>query len=775
MFMKKNKKENEGMLTDEGLISKTLQQPAVIPEEVSAKVEELWLADQIFLYAMVDLDEGLNLRASWVVLGQKRLAIARLTEDDIWAIQDIQRSEIHDVVESPGLSAFRVEIKMSHGSVVLRYTHRQKRAVGHLLYMIKQEVEHGRNFELEENLEQSSEQIYQKAVLTPVKEAQASTSQGQMAVFWRLLLYLKPYRTQVFWGMMGAMLLTLVSLVPAYVTGYIVDHVIRPHQTGKITAELAFRTSMYAVAGLLLIYGLREAFAWVRLKTMSVLGEYVARDLRRELYTHMHRLSVSYFSSRQTGSLISRVSSDTDRIWDFIAFGVVEVASSLLMLVGLGSVLIFMDWKLGLMVVLPVPLILVAIARHGQVMQKLFIRAWRKWSSLTDCLSDTFPGIRVVKAFHQQSREVKRFNERNDGALNEFNRIHETWTSFWPRMMLSIYVLIVAVWFFGVPRVLGSDVFWNLGPLSLGHFVSFLLYLTMFIQPIEIIGQMARMINRATSSAHRVFEVLDTEPEGVEERGRVKLENLQGEITFENVSFSYDGVRSVLSDMSFHVKAGETIGLVGPSGGGKTTLTHLLARFYDFDGGGIYVDGVDLRELEMQGYREQLGIVLQEPYLFHGTVLENIRYGAPQASLEEVVEAARMAHAHEFVMKLTHGYDTMVGEKGHTLSGGERQRISIARAILRNPKVLILDEATSAVDTETESLIQEALDRLVEGRTVFAIAHRLSTLRKADRLFVIKDGRLVEQGTHKELLLKENGLYQKLYEMQQQLNSQLVM
>jgi len=263
--------------------------------------------------------------------------------------------------------------------------------------------------------------------------------------------------------------------------------------------------------------------------------------------------------------------------------------------------------------------------------------------------------------------------------------------------------------------------------------------------------------------------VLDTEPEVRDAAEPVRLEPVRGRVTFEHVTFAYDGVRQVLKGVSFDVQPGELIGLVGSSGGGKTTIVNLIARFYDVTGGAIRIDGVDVRRLDTGHYRRQIGMVLQDPYLFHGTVLENIRYGLPEAALEEVITAAQAANAHDFVCKLPHGYDTVVGERGHTLSGGERQRVSIARAILHDPRILILDEATSAVDTETEREIQQALERLIAGRTVFAIAHRLSTLRKASRLFVVEDGRLTEAGTHRELLDRPDGRYRKLYELQLQL------
>ena len=330
--------------------------------------------------------------------------------------------------------------------------------------------------------------------------------------------------------------------------------------------------------------------------------------------------------------------------------------------------------------------------------------------------------------------------------------------------MLAVHGTTVVVWALALPRLLGSGV-----ALPVGTFVSFLLYTTMFIGPIEVIGQIARTMNRATTSAHRVFEVLDTEPEVRDDPEPVQLRPVHGRVTFEHVTFGYDGVRQVLRGMSFEVTPGELIGLVGPSGGGKTTIVNLIARFYDVTGGAIRIDGVDLRRLDTGQYRRQIGMVLQDPYLFHGTILDNIRYGLPEASLGQAIAAAQAANAHDFVTRLQHGYDTVVGERGHTLSGGERQRVSIARAILHDPRILILDEATSSVDTETEREIQEALERLIAGRTVFAIAHRLSTLRKASRLFVIEEGRLAEHGTHHELLAKPDGKYRKLYELQLQL------
>ena len=747
---------------DDHIIARYTAQPSRLPLELRRQIEHAWQGAPVQLYALADLDQGLRLTESWLALGPRHLAVAKRA-DLGWEVRSIPRADVEAVREAPGLSANTLTILGAPGEpalVLLRYTHRQRRAFENIRFVLEEQVAgHDRDV-----ASVDADRVYAESVARPIREAQALVSGRQTAVIRRLLGYLKPYRRQLTLGMAAATVITLVSLIPPYLAGVLIDRVVRPAQAGSLPLARAWTIAWIAVAAMAVVYLVKQAAAHVRLRLMAILGEWVARDLRDELYEHIQRLSLSFFSRKRTGSLITRVSADTDRLWEFLAFGVVDVSLSLVMLAGLGAVLLTLDWRLGLIMTLPVPLFCWVIYRHGENISRLFIRAWRKWSRVTDVLSDTIPGIRVVKAFNQEQREIARFGERNEAVTAEFNRIHASWTTFWPLLILGVHAMTVAVWVFAVPRLLGTGTH-----LPVGTFVSFLLYTTMFLGPIDVIGQMARTINRATTSAHRVFEVLDTELEVRDVAEPVRLEPVHGRVTFEHVTFGYDGVRQVLRGVSFDVAPGELIGLVGPSGGGKTTIVNLIARFYDVSGGTIRVDGVDLRRLDTGHYRRQMGMVLQDPYLFHGTVLENIRYGMPEAPLSQVVTAAQAANAHDFITKLQHGYDTVVGERGHTLSGGERQRVSIARAILHDPRILILDEATSSVDTETEREIQQALERLVAGRTVFAIAHRLSTLRKASRLFVIEDGRLVEHGTHAELLVRPEGKYRKLYELQMQL------
>jgi ATP-binding cassette, subfamily B, bacterial len=753
--------------TNSEIIKKYTDQPATMPKEIRDEIESSWKGQPVQLYALADLDSSLNLTQTWVALGPQELVIVYPSNGNgREKIKSFPRSQIKALREIPGLSCTILTLLGETDQpalAILRYTHRQRRAIENIKYILEQQIQ---GTMVTPN---DADEMYTHAISFGIKEAQASVTGNKVDVLWRLLAYLKPYRKQMIWGMIAASLMTIVNLSPPYITGRLIDNVIKPYQSGTLPMKQALHIAWLMILALAGIFILRHVFLWIRLRTMAVLGEYVAKDLRADLYEHLQKLSVSYYSSKQTGSIITRVSSDTDRIWDFVAFGIVEVSLSLITLIGLGIVLIYMDWPLGLIMTLPVPFFLYAIFRHGQQMQKLFLKAWRKWSNLTDVLSDTIPGIRVVKAFNQEEYEKGRFRKRNIDAINVFNSIHANWTSFWPVLLISIHAVMLTVWMVALPRIIPSKA--GVAPsLTAGTFVSFLLYMTMFIQPIDVIGQMARMLNRATSSAHRIFEVLDTEPQIVDKPQPVQLSPVKGHVKFENVSFAYDGVRQVIKGISFEVHPGEMVGLVGPSGGGKTTVINLIARFYEVTGGKVLIDGVDLRDLDTGHYRRQVGMVLQDPYLFHGTVLDNIRYGVPETRIEQVIQAAKAANAHDFICKLAHGYDTIVGERGHTLSGGERQRVSIARAILCNPRILILDEATSSVDTETERKIQEALDRLVRGRTVFAIAHRLSTLTRANRLFVIADGKITEQGTHAELLNKPDGIYRKLHRMQQELH-----
>jgi ATP-binding cassette subfamily B protein len=419
---------------------------------------------------------------------------------------------------------------------------------------------------------------------------------------------------------------------------------------------------------------------------------------------------------------------------------------------------------LALVTLIPLPLVAWVIYRARDQLQHGFHRGGRAWAGMANLLADTIPGIRVVKAFAQEQREVERFRAANDRVLEANDRVNTVWTFFWPLVVLLNQLGLVVVWAYGAWRVLELQI-------TVGVLTTFLAYIRSVYLRLESMSRMISHTERAGASAQRIFEILDRAPRTPEPKRPVPCERVRGEVELRSVSFRY-GSRPILQDVNLHIQPGEMIGLVGPSGAGKSTLVNLVCRFYDVTDGAVLVDGVDVRSYGVADYRRHIGIVLQEPFLFYGTIAENIAYGKPGASRDQIMAAARAARAHDFILRLPLGYDSLVGERGQTLSGGERQRISIARALLIDPRILILDEATSSVDVETEREIQAALDNLVRGRTTIAIAHRLSTLRKADRLVVLERGRIVEVGKHPELV-EAGGVYARLHQAQLELTQGL--
>jgi ATP-binding cassette subfamily B protein len=578
---------------------------------------------------------------------------------------------------------------------------------------------------------------------------------------WRLIGVAKPYRKRIWFSLMLTLIVSAMAVVPAYFTKRIVDDL--SHLRG-------FNRILGWSAGIVVVILISESLGAWRLLILSRVGTSVTGDLRHLVYAHLHSLSLRYFSKRRTGSLITRVTSDTDRLWDFIVFGSVNIIRDIAMIIFISATMFWTNWRLAAMTLLPIPILGLITYYRGKRMQKMFGRMWTYWSRLTAVVGDALPGVKVVKAFANEQREIDRFDNRSNEFTSKEQEIHGVWTTMQGLVSGLMRIGSLVVWAGGGYMVLKSG---NKAPFDIATLVMFSALVWQFYQPVMELANSNRMVTRAATSAQRVFEVLDTAPEIYSQTGALAPEQLLGRVEFKQASFSYEGTAPALREISMVIEPGEMIGLCGPSGAGKSTFVNLISRFYDLTDGQILLDGRDLREYDVKWLRRQIGMVLQEPYLFHGTISENISYGNPDASEDQIMAAARAANAHDFIVGFPDGYDTMVGERGQSLSGGERQRISIARAILHNPRILILDEATSSVDTETEKQIQEALDRLVEGRTTIAIAHRLSTLQAASRLVVLEKGRIVEQGSHEELVDKENGVYAKLHKTQVEMNAQV--
>ncbi|KAA3658242.1 MAG: ABC transporter ATP-binding protein [Calditrichaeota bacterium] len=669
-----------------------------------------------------------------------------------------------------GFSFNRLSITGHDGTLLAEvgFSRRQFRAVANIHYLLEQTIDRGDNGIIGRN-GFSADEKYHDALIRVLQGTRSTAHIEKKGLLSRLLGYAKPYKLRIIVSLSVSVGITCLHLLPPTLTRYLIDDVLKPVKGSDIDA--AYSEIWMIIFALALIYTTAQVAHYFRTRTMNIVGEAVARDLRNELYQHVQRLSLSFFHSRSTGNILSRIVHDTDRIWDFIAHNIIDVVISILMMIGVGTALFLHDAYLAKFVIIPLPISIFVFYLLRKRLNSMFLRFSRRWSALSSTIGNVIPGIRVVKAFAQEPKEKERFAQKNQAAFDSIVDAHHYWSFISPFLNWVMNLCTLIVWIFGAPRVLEYIVTEGQSGMPLGVFIAFSSYLWMFLGPIQVLGNMASSLSRATAASSRIFEILDTKPAIVNTKNPVVLDPLQGRVQFEDVHYSYDGIRQVIKGISFEVQPGEMIGLVGPSGGGKSTLVNLICRFYDITDGSISVDGVNLRDIELASFRKQIGVVLQEPYLFYGTVAENIAYGNPDATLGEIIDAAKAANAHEFICGFPDAYDSLVGERGLNLSGGERQRISIARAILNNPRVLILDEATSSVDTETEKKIQQALDNLVTGRTTFAIAHRLTTLRHADRVFVIDSGRLIESGTHNELLANKKGKYFKLHETQSELQS----
>jgi ATP-binding cassette subfamily B protein len=698
---------------------------------------ELAPAEKILCVFRPDLDAELRFSDRLVVVTSERVWFV----DDRGAPAELRRDAPIEVERREHAGVCELFLRRAGVVVRFRYTLACARSAAELAEALGRPADAPR---ADESLEASDD--------TPAVA-------GARSPLLRLFDFARPRLGMVLLGFGLTLATTGVSLIPNYLTMPLVDKVLVPWQAEAAAgAEAAQRTLVLYLGGLGVAALVAWLLAWARGAVLAWVSEVISADLRNRAFSHLTRLSIGYFGGKRTGDLISRISSETDRLCSFLSDTLIDFVTDVLLIVGTAVVLFSLDPLLATAALVSFPPIAWFMVRMRGTLTHGFLRGGRVWSQMTNILADTIPGIRVVKAFSQEQREIKRFEQANQRIVEVNNRTNRLWTSFWPLVALLNQMGLLVVWAVGAHQVLHHRI-------TVGVLTAFIAYIGGLYGRVESMSRMLTLTQRASAAAQRLFEILDRVPSVVKPKTEVPLGSVKGELAFEHVSFRY-GSRLVLDDVSFTLPQGQMLGIVGHTGSGKSTVANLVCRFYDASDGRVRLDGIDVTTLSVEQYRRHIGIVLQDSFLFFGTIGENIAYGLPDAEPGQVLEAARAARAHDFVLKLPEAYDSLVGERGQSLSGGERQRVAIARAILVDPQILVLDEATSAVDVQTEREIQRALDNVVRGRTTIAIAHRLSTLAKADRLLVLKDGKVVETGSHAELMAR-GGEYARLQRIQQ--------
>lgn len=562
----------------------------------------------------------------------------------------------------------------------------------------------------------------------------------------RIIRYLSPYWKEmvIIWILMFTGL--GLSLIPPYLIRPLMDKVLVPPTSVPINDRL--RLLGLLVLGLFVSQLINHVVNILRSRTVVRLGTHLSHDLRLDLYSHLQWVSLRFFQKRSVGALISRIMHDTQSLENVIADGIQHFVVNVLTLIGIGVVMFSINWKLTVLTLIPVPIVIVVSRFLWRYLRSLWHRYMHYRARLSASVNDVLSGIRVVKAFGKEEDEIIRFRGDSKELQVSDQSAEQTWATWFPCLWFITSTGSLLVWYFGGQQVVAQRV-------TLGTLMTFQSYLAMFYGPLQFLSRIADYLARSLTSAERVFEILDSERDVQPEGDMVALPSMRGRVELKNVTFSYEAGRPALKNINFVVNEGEMIGLVGHTGAGKTTTVNLICGFYEPQQGDVLIDGIKVRKIRRDDLRRQLGVVLQDTFLFNGTIAENISYAKPDADELEIMRAAKAANAHDFIVQKTDGYDTKVGERGQSLSAGERQRIAIARAILHNPKILILDEATASVDVETEQHIQEAVNRLVEGRTTLAIAHRIGTLSHANRLLVFKEGEIIEAGTPSELIARQ--------------------
>ncbi|MCQ2462840.1 MAG: ABC transporter ATP-binding protein/permease [Clostridia bacterium] len=581
-------------------------------------------------------------------------------------------------------------------------------------------------------------------------DAECLNCKGKGKMFSKFAKYAVPYKGSLAACMLLSIFTTGMSLIPPYITGYMVDSVLPSGQMNMLAKMICI---------LLGVYILQYSVSAYRAYLLRLTGDKIVIGLKKDIYEKAQYLPMSFYDKTSTGSVINRVNSDAGVIQNFVMKLSQEAVVQLFTMIGILVIMICLNWKLTLFSLVPVPIVALMGRAFGKKLSPKYMRIWRRSAAISTLLADTIPGIRVVKAFTNETNVVKKFDAYCDAWLDEDTTVAKI-SGIFPQLMTFLVTCgTLIIWFSG-----GSFVISGQEGFSTGLLVSFISYASMFYNPVNFFANLSDVYQNTLASAEKILDILDAEPE--HDFGKENVpERIDGKIEFKNVNFSFDRSKKVLSNINLTIEPGDVVGIVGTTGSGKSTLINLIMRYYDDYEGEILIDGKNLRDIDMSYYRSQIGFVQQEPLMFKDTVFNNIAYGSPSAHVEQVLRAADIANAHGFISRLPDGYDTLLGERGTGVSGGERQRISIARAVMKNPAILIFDAATAAVDSETEHLIQEAIERLIRGRTTLMIAHRLSTLRNANKIVVVDKGEIIECGTPQELM-ELKGKYYKLIQIQ---------